>query len=142
MFEFFKSRFRKDYASVPNKVTYRDVTIPVITLEEYPEIMNRVVSVLEKVGERLAEKNGRTVEEVMETLDVSNLLSYIPTILEVAINEFYELIAYILKIEITSVKGFGLIDLTKIINKIYEVNEFAEVQKEIGNFIKALKKSM
>ena len=142
MFEFFKNRFRKDYASVPVKVTVNDISIPVITLEEYPEIMNRIVSLLEKVGERLAEKNGLPVDEVIGSLDVANLLSFLPTIIEVATEELFDLIAFILKIDVGTVKKFGLKDLAKIINGIYEVNEFAEVQKEIGNFMKALKKGM
>jgi hypothetical protein len=129
-----------DFASVPEKTRVNDIEIPVIPLEKYPEIVIRVSSLIEKIGDELAQKSGKPLDKVIESIAVTDILKYIPIITRVAAEEFFDFAAFLLDIEVNQVKKLGLVDLVRIINRVYEVNQLAEVQKEIKNFMKALRK--
>ena len=132
---------KKDYASVEaEKIVIKGIEIPVITLGEYPGIAKRIADLIEKLGTAISEDTGKPIDEILDTLQISDLLRYIPKIIEVASEEFFGFLASILKVEVDAVRKLSLADLTRILTKIYEINEFAEIQEEIGNFIQALAK--
>ena len=130
-----------DFASVPEIIQVKDIVIPVITLDKYPEIVIRVSSLIEKIGTELAKNDDKPIDQSIDNIAVTDLLKYIPMIVKIAAEEFFDFVAFILDIEIDRVKKLGLVDLVKIINRVYEVNQLAEVQDEIKNFMKALKKN-
>lgn len=129
-----------DYASVAERNKIGDITIPVITLSKYPEIVTRTSDLLTKVAEELSKETGGPIEDILKNMNIASLLQYIPLIIKIAADEFFDFMAFLLDIEKERIEKLSLIDLIKIINKMYEINEFAEVQEEIENFTKALNK--
>lgn len=129
---------KDDYSSVPQNVEIKGIKIPEIPLEKYPEISERIVELIEKIGVALSEKDDRPLEEILENLEVTDFLKYIPLLIKVAAEEFFSFAAFILDEDVDRIKKLNLYDLTKIINAVYKINRFAEVQDEIQNFIKAL----
>ncbi len=135
----FRAKKVDDYASVSQNFEIKGIKIPEILLEKYPEISERIAGLIEKIGVALSEKNGRPLEEILENLEVADFLKYIPLLIKVAAEEFFSFAAFILDIDdVNRIKKLGLYDLTRIINAVYEINKFAEVQDEIQNFMKAL----
>lgn len=129
---------KDDYSSVPQNVEIKGIKIPEIPLEKYPEISERIVGLIEKIGVALSEKDDRPLEEILENLEVTDFLKYIPLLIKVAAEEFFSFAAFILDEDVDRIKKLNLYDLTKIINAVYKINRFAEVQDEIQNFMKAL----
>lgn len=140
MFNISKNKKVDDYSSVPQNVEIKGIRIPVIPLEKYPEIVIRVSSLIERISEELAKNSNKPLDEIMDNIAISDLLKYIPIIIRVAADELFDFIAYILDSEKERIKKLGLVDMTRIINRVYEVNQLADVQEEIRNFMKALKK--
>lgn len=139
MFNISKTKKVDDYSSVPQNIEIKGIRIPEIPLEKYPEISERITGLVEKIAVALSEKDGRPLEEILENLEVTDFLKYIPLLIKVAAEEFFSFAAFILDIEdVDQIKKLGLYDLTRIINAVYEINKFAEVQGEIQNFMKAL----
>lgn len=140
MFDFIKRRNNKDFASVAEINEIKGIAIPVITLEKYPEIAKRTLSLVEKVSKQISEESGQTVDEVLESLTVTDMVRYIPKIITIAADELFSFVAFVLDVDEQIVRKLGVADLTRICMKVYEVNEFAEVQAEIRNFMKTLAK--
>jgi hypothetical protein len=135
----FRAKKVDDYASVPKDIEIKGIKIPEIPLEKYPEISERIAGLVEKIAVALSEKDGRPLEEILENLEVTDFLKYIPLLIKVAAEEFFSFAAFILDVEdVDRIKKLNLYDLTKIINAVYTINKFAEVQDEIQNFMKAL----
>jgi hypothetical protein len=132
-------KHKDDFASVPLNTEVKGIIIPVIPLEKYPEIVIRVSSLIEKIGLELSKKDEKSLDQIMENIVITDLIKYIPLVIRIAADEFFDFAAFILTIEKDQVKQLGLVDLVKIINRVYEVNQLAEVQEEIKNFTKALK---
>ena len=140
MFDFIKRRNKKDFASVALDWEVKGISIPVLPLEMYPEIAKRALSLIEQLSTKIAEETGETADEILEALTPISLIHYIPKVITVAADEFFSFAAFVLDIDEQVVRKMSLADLIRISLKVYEINEFAEVQKEIGNFIKALRK--
>lgn len=138
MLNIFKRMNNKDFASVPILNQVDDIVVPVITLEKYPEIAKRLVSLGKKLADKISETDNRPIDKVLEDLSVVSLLQNIQLIIEVASDEFFELVAFIFDITIERVRKMGLVQLTKLLYKAYEVNEYAEVKSLVQNFKKAL----
>lgn len=135
----FRANKKDDYSSVPQDIEVKGIKIPVITLEKYPEISERIAGLIEKIAVALSEKDGRPLEEILENLEVTDFLKYIPLLIKVAAEEFFSFAAFILDVEdVDRIKKLGAVDLKRMVEAVYKVNEFAEVQDGIQNFIKAL----
>jgi hypothetical protein len=134
----FRAKKADDYLSIPQNTEIEGIKIPVIPLEKYPEIAERITGLIEKIGVALSEKDGRPLEEILENLEVTDFLKYIPLLIKVAAEEFFSFAAFVLDIEVDRIKKLGLYDLIRIVSEAYKINKFAEVQDEIQNFIKAL----
>jgi hypothetical protein len=128
----------KDFISIPEKQEVAGIIIPVIPLEKYPQIVKQAASLMEKLSGRLAEQTGKPVDEIMENFEVSDLIKYIPMIVEVAMEEFFSFVAFILDSEVSVIRKLGLIDLMRILEKVNQVNDFGEVKRIIENFMAAL----
>jgi hypothetical protein len=128
----------RDFVSIPEKQEVAGITIPVIPLEKYPQIVKQAASLMEKLSGRLSEQTGRPVDEIMENFEVSDLIKYIPMIVEVAMEEFFSFVAFILDSEVSVIRKLGLIDLMRILEKVNQVNDFGEVKRIIENFMAAL----
>lgn len=128
----------KDFTSVPETNEVAGITIPIITLEKYPQIIERGSNLVLKLAHELAGKEGRAIDEILDNLEILDIFKYIPTIVKIATEEFFDFVAFVLDTDKERIKKLGMADLMRIIRKTYEVNEFAEVQKELENFIKAL----
>jgi uncharacterized protein YjgD (DUF1641 family) len=128
----------KDFISVPEKQEVAGIIIPVIPLEKYSRIAKQAAGLMEKLGTRLSEQTGKPVEEIMENFEVIDLIRYIPLIVEVAAEEFFSFTAYILDSETSVIRKLGLVDLMRILEKVNQVNDFAEVKRIIENFMAAL----
>jgi uncharacterized protein YjgD (DUF1641 family) len=128
----------KDFISIPEKQEVAGITIPVIPLEKYPQIVKQAASLMEKLSTRLSEQTGKPVDEIMENFEVSDLIKYIPMTVEVAMEEFFSFVAFILDSEVSVIRKLGLIDLMRILEKVNQVNDFGEVKRIIENFMAAL----
>ena len=128
----------KDFASVSESNEIKGIFIPVISLEKYPEIIKRMAVLAEKLSQAISDKEGRPLEMIIAQWGVFDLLKHIPTLIEVAADEFFDFAAFILESDKATIKKLGLVDLARIIRRTFEINEFAEVQDEIQNFMKAL----
>jgi uncharacterized protein YjgD (DUF1641 family) len=128
----------RDFVSIPEKQEVAGIIIPVIPLEKYPQIVKQAASLMEKLSGRLAEQTGKPVDEIMENFEVSDLIKYIPMIVEVAMEEFFSFVAFILDSEVSVIRKLGLIDLMRILEKVNQVNDFGEVKRIIENFMAAL----
>lgn len=132
----------KDFACVktqPENSAVAGIEIPVIPLEKYPEIIQRVAGLAEKLAQAVSEKEGKPVEAILSNMGIADLLQHIPTLVRVAADEFFEFAAFILNTDEMKVRKLGLVDLIRIIRRVYDINELAEVQDEIRNFMIALK---
>jgi hypothetical protein len=128
----------KDFISVPEKQEVAGIVIPVIPLEKYPQIVKQAAGLMEKISAKLSEQTGKPVDEIMENFEVTDLIRYIPLIVEVAAEEFFSFTAYILDSEVSIIKKLGLVDLMRILEKVNQVNDFGEVKRIIENFMAAL----
>jgi hypothetical protein len=144
MLDIFKRQVNKkvkDYASVSSQEEVSGIVIPVITLEKYPEIVNRGAELVQKLGKKIAEQQNKSLGEVLENLEPKDLLQYIPLIIKIAAEEFFGLAAFVLEVDVEQIKKIGMVDLIRIIKKLNEINQFAEVQQDVQNFMKALAKT-
>jgi uncharacterized protein YjgD (DUF1641 family) len=128
----------KDFVSVSEKQEVSGIVIPVIPLEKYPQIVKQAAGLMEKLSARLSEQTGKPVDEIMENFEVSDLIKYIPLIVEVAAEEFFSFVAFILDSEVSVIRKLGLVDLMRILEKVNQVNDFGEVKRIIENFMAAL----
>jgi hypothetical protein len=141
MLNFFKKQANKeakDFISVSENHEIAGIAIPVIPLEKYPQIAKQAAGLMEKLGTKLSEQIGKPVEKIMENFEVIDLIRYIPLIVEVAAEEFFSFVAYILDSETSVIRKLGLVDLMRILEKVNQVNDFAEVKRIIENFMAAL----
>ena len=136
MFNFLKRT--KDFFSVGQSTTVAGINIPVITLERYPGIVERGVKLTEVIAEVISKREGKPLDQVIEDITVTDLLTHIPVVFRIAANELFEFVAYVLETEVTKVRKLSLGQLIRVIKEVYKVNEFAEVESEIRNFILAL----
>ena len=128
-----------DFASVPTRNEIKGILVPDVTLGRYPEIIEKAGILIESFTAKIAEKQGLPPEKIIDNLDLLNVLKTLPQIIGIAAEEAFEFIAFVLEVEVETIKELYLIDIMRIVNKFIEVNEIAQVQTEIGNFMTALK---
>ncbi len=140
MLDFIKRRNNKDFASVGLDEEIKGIKIPVIELGKYPEIIKRVLGLIKKAAKQIADETGEDIDSVLDNINILSVAKYISILIDTAAEEFFEFAAYVLDTEVERIKKLGLSDMTRIVTKVYQVNEFAEVKEEISNFIKTLHK--
>ena len=121
MFKFTK-KDSKDFTTVPQTNEVSEITIPTIPIKKYPVIIKNGTSIVQK----LAGKMGNP-EKFLDDLTVVTLLKYIPDIVDVAAKEFFSLLAYVLEVEIDKVENLSGANLMRVLIKLFEVNEMAEI---------------
>lgn len=133
-----KKQENKDFQTVPISTKIEQVNIPIIPLEKYPEIIKRGKALVVKVSEAIAEQEGKDTDKVLEELEPRTLLDLLPKAAEVAAEEFFPFLAYILEIDERTVRDMGLSQVTRVIRATWEHNDFKQVQKDLENFTRPL----
>lgn len=133
----FKSK-QKDFLTVKKKVEVEKIEIPTIPLDKYPEIIRMGKDMLIKTAEKIARRQGKDLDDVLDTMDVTTFLNILPEAITVASKDFYALMGYVLEVEEEKVKKMTLHQAILVVRGIWEHNNFAEVQSELENFIRSL----
>lgn len=150
MLAILKSFFRKEkkinsFKCIPGEKTVTEIRVPIIAVEKYPGMVLRGVKLTEQVAGEIANNKGVKKGDILNNLEITNIFSYITTAINLASDQFFEYIGFVLyegdiedwdndetvRVElITKIKKMGLADLLKVLRKVYEVNEFVEVKDD------------